>query len=43
MEVLICGGTTDVANFALDNCIRTQPDVVSAGWEIERMVRGSLC
>ncbi|KAK6068607.1 WSC domain-containing protein [Seiridium cupressi] len=37
LEVLICGGTTDGANFALDNCIRTQPDVASADWEIERM------
>lgn len=38
LEVLICGGTTDGANFALDNCIRTQPDVAGADWTIERMV-----
>lgn len=37
LEVLICGGTTDGANFALDNCIRTQPDVAGADWTIERM------
>ncbi|KAH8205437.1 hypothetical protein TruAng_000343 [Truncatella angustata] len=37
LEVLVCGGTTDGANFALDNCIRTQPDVAGAEWSIERM------
>ncbi|KAI1841627.1 hypothetical protein JX266_012180 [Neoarthrinium moseri] len=37
LGVLICGGTTDGANFALDNCISTQPDVAGADWVIERM------
>lgn len=38
LSVLICGGTTDGANFGLDNCISTQPDVAGATWAIERMV-----
>lgn len=38
MTVLICGGTTDGANFGLDNCISTQPEVPNAQWAIERMV-----
>ncbi|KAI1203614.1 copper radical oxidase [Nemania serpens] len=37
MSVLICGGTTDGANFGLDNCISTQPEVAGAQWAIERM------
>ncbi|KAI0102622.1 copper radical oxidase [Nemania sp. FL0031] len=37
LTVLICGGTTDGANFGLDNCISTQPEVSGAQWEIERM------
>ncbi|ORY56844.1 uncharacterized protein BCR38DRAFT_355246 [Pseudomassariella vexata] len=37
LTVLLCGGTTDGANFGLDNCISTQPDVADAGWTIERM------
>jgi hypothetical protein len=42
LDVLICGGTTDGANFGLDNCIRTQPDVEGADWTVERMVRETL-
>ncbi|KAI0120698.1 copper radical oxidase [Xylariales sp. AK1849] len=37
LGVLICGGTTDGANFGIDNCIRTEPDVAGAEWAIERM------
>lgn len=37
LGVLLCGGTTDGANFAVDNCISTQPDVEGADWVIERM------
>lgn len=42
LTVLICGGTTDGANFGLDNCISTQPDVAGAEWAIERMVSSPL-
>jgi hypothetical protein len=38
MVVLICGGTTDGANFGLDNCISIQPEVAGSDWIIERMV-----
>ncbi|KAK5626387.1 hypothetical protein RRF57_002102 [Xylaria bambusicola] len=37
LGVLICGGTTDGANFGLDNCISIQPEVEGAEWTIERM------
>ncbi|KAI0968234.1 copper radical oxidase [Xylaria arbuscula] len=37
LTVVLCGGTTDGANFGLDNCISTQPDVEGAEWTIERM------
>ncbi|KAI1735018.1 copper radical oxidase [Xylaria scruposa] len=37
LTVLICGGTTDGANFGLDNCISTQPEDPDAEWVIERM------
>ncbi|KAI0441112.1 copper radical oxidase [Xylaria telfairii] len=37
LTVLICGGTTDGANFGLDNCISTQPEDPDAEWTIERM------
>lgn len=38
LEILICGGTSDGANFGLDNCISMEPDVEGAQWTIERMV-----
>ncbi|CAJ2513244.1 Uu.00g013630.m01.CDS01 [Anthostomella pinea] len=37
LTIIICGGTTDGANFGLDNCISTQPDVQGSEWTIERM------
>ncbi|KAH8661991.1 copper radical oxidase [Xylariales sp. PMI_506] len=37
LGVLICGGTTDGANFGLDNCISMHPDVAGEDWVIERM------
>ncbi|KAK8094955.1 fungistatic metabolite [Apiospora hydei] len=37
MTVLVCGGTTDGANFGIDNCISTEPDNAGAQWRIERM------
>jgi hypothetical protein len=38
LTVLVCGGSSDGANFGIDNCISTQPDVAGADWVIERMV-----
>ncbi|KAK8133479.1 glyoxal oxidase N-terminus-domain-containing protein [Apiospora sp. TS-2023a] len=37
LTVLVCGGTTDGANFGIDNCISTEPDNAGAQWRIERM------
>ncbi|KAI0196357.1 copper radical oxidase [Astrocystis sublimbata] len=37
LTVLICGGTTDGANFGLDNCITMQPEAANPHWTIERM------
>ncbi|KAI0813023.1 copper radical oxidase [Xylaria sp. FL0064] len=37
LTILLCGGTTDGANFGLDNCISTQPEVEDPVWTIERM------
>ncbi|KAH9902185.1 copper radical oxidase [Xylariomycetidae sp. FL2044] len=37
LTIMICGGTTDGANFGLDNCITMQPDVEGSEWIIERM------
>ena len=38
LTVLICGGSTPYAGFALDNCISIQPEVPNANWTLERMV-----
>lgn len=38
LSVLICGGSTPGAGFALDNCVTIQPEVPGANWTIERMV-----
>jgi hypothetical protein len=37
LGVLICGGSTVGAGYALDTCISMQPDVPNANWTIERM------
>lgn len=38
VEVLICGGSTNGAGIALDNCIFIAPEVENATWTLERMV-----
>ena len=38
MTVLICGGSTQGAAYAADNCVSTQPEAASPVWTIERMV-----
>ncbi|PTB46771.1 uncharacterized protein TrAFT101_003787 [Trichoderma asperellum] len=37
LGVLICGGSSEGASYALDNCVSTYPDVENATWAIERM------
>ncbi|KKA28638.1 hypothetical protein TD95_001872 [Thielaviopsis punctulata] len=37
VTVLICGGSTMGAGYAIDNCVSTQPDVEGAEWVLERM------
>ena len=37
LTVLICGGSTNGAGIAIDNCISTQPEAANPQWTIERM------
>ena len=37
-EILICGGSSTGAGFALDNCITIAPESPNATWTLERMV-----
>ncbi|KAL5614718.1 hypothetical protein BROUX41_004813 [Berkeleyomyces rouxiae] len=37
LTVLMCGGSTEGAGYAIDNCVSTQPDDPAATWTIERM------
>jgi hypothetical protein len=37
LNILICGGSTDNAHNALDNCVSTYPDAANPTWIIERM------
>lgn len=37
VTVLICGGSSTGAAYAIDNCVSTQPEVPGANWTIERM------
>ena len=39
LQVLICGGSTIGAGYALDNCVTTAPEVPNPTWTLERMVR----
>lgn len=38
LEIMICGGSTPLEGFALDNCVTIAPEVPGANWTIERMV-----
>ena len=38
LEILICGGSTIGAGFALDNCVTIAPEAPNAKWTLERMV-----
>lgn len=38
LGVLVCGGSTTGAGYAIDNCVSTQPEAASPTWTIERMV-----
>ena len=35
--VLVCGGSTPGAGYALDNCVSTDPTAAAPKWQIERM------
>lgn len=48
LEILICGGSTEGAGEASDNCVSLQPEAAEPKWIIERMVSiprtlGVLC
>ena len=38
LEILICGGSTIGAGFALDNCVTIAPEAPNPKWTVERMV-----
>jgi hypothetical protein len=38
LEILICGGSTPDAGFALDNCVTIAPEAAEPIWILERMV-----
>ena len=38
LQILICGGSTPGAGFALDNCVTIAPESSNPIWTIERMV-----
>ncbi|KAF7327563.1 hypothetical protein MKEN_00335300 [Mycena kentingensis (nom. inval.)] len=37
LEVLVCGGSTPGAGFALDNCVSIKPEAAKPVWVLERM------
>ncbi|KUJ12265.1 uncharacterized protein LY89DRAFT_738058 [Mollisia scopiformis] len=37
VTVLVCGGSSNGAAYAIDNCVSTQPEVGSPTWTLERM------
>ncbi|KAH0528699.1 hypothetical protein TsFJ059_003525 [Trichoderma semiorbis] len=37
LNILICGGSTEGASYAIDNCVSTQPDAANPTWALERM------
>ena len=38
LRVLICGGSTNGAGDATDNCVTIEPEAENPTWTIERMV-----
>ena len=38
LQILICGGSTPGAGFALDNCVTIAPESANPTWTLERMV-----
>ena len=38
LQILICGGSTTGAGFALDNCVTIAPESAKPTWTLERMV-----
>jgi hypothetical protein len=38
VTIIMCGGSTEGAGQALDNCVSVQPEVENPVWTIERMV-----
>jgi hypothetical protein len=43
LSILVCGGSTTGAGYAIDNCVSTQPEAANPTWIIERMVRNARC
>ena len=37
LQILICGGSTPGAGFALDNCVTIAPESANPTWTLERM------
>jgi hypothetical protein len=37
VTVLVCGGSSNGAAYAIDNCVSTQPEVTNPTWTLERM------
>ncbi|KAF8151649.1 hypothetical protein B0H34DRAFT_801346 [Crassisporium funariophilum] len=37
LQILICGGSTNGAGFAVDNCVTIAPEAPNATWSLERM------
>ncbi|TVY28312.1 WSC domain-containing protein [Lachnellula hyalina] len=37
LGILVCGGSTTGAGYAIDNCVSTQPEAANPTWTIERM------
>jgi len=39
LQILICGGSTNGAGQAVDNCVTIAPEAANPKWTLERMVR----
>ncbi|KAF8862211.1 glyoxal oxidase-like protein [Acephala macrosclerotiorum] len=37
VTVLVCGGSSNGAAYAIDNCVSTQPEIAAPTWTLERM------
>lgn len=37
VTILVCGGSSNGAAYAIDNCVSTQPEIAAPTWTLERM------